>query len=202
MTVNKETYKVERENYYTTKYKKEQIILASSMRKENFHLKRLKNKEGGKTKTWNTYTISRDGTIFQHYNPKYYTDFMGNKVIDKKSISIVLENMNNLYYYDGSYVNALNEECDEKNVVEKKWKDFTYWESYTEQQMNSLVYLCRVLVNEFNMVNDSYGHSSYEENTKLFKGIVCRSNYSFDYYDLNVTFNWKRFLNDMNITFN
>ena len=88
-----ETYGVSDENYYHTKHKKNQIILAGSLRKENYHITRLKHKEFGKSKKWNTFTIDRKGNIYQHVDPRCYNDFMGDKEVDKLSISIVLENM-------------------------------------------------------------------------------------------------------------
>ena len=74
MKIDKKTYKIDKKNYYQTKYTKKQIILAGSLRKDNYHIKRLQKKEYGKTKKWCTYSIARDGVIYQHYDPHYYSD--------------------------------------------------------------------------------------------------------------------------------
>jgi len=68
MKIDKTTYKVKEINYHKTQIAKTQIIIASSFRKDNYHITRLLHKEFGKTKKWNTYTINREGRIFQHYD--------------------------------------------------------------------------------------------------------------------------------------
>ena len=89
MHIEKELHKVSVDNRYKTKTVKTQIVLATSLRKADNHITRLKHKEYGKTKRWNTYTISRDGTVHQHFEAKLYSDFLGIKAGDKQSISIV-----------------------------------------------------------------------------------------------------------------
>ena len=46
----------------------------------------------GKNKKTATFTINKEGKIYQHYDPKFYSDFVNNPQ-DKASISIVLENI-------------------------------------------------------------------------------------------------------------
>jgi hypothetical protein len=199
MKIDKETYKIKRENYYVGKHKKNQIILAGSLRKENYHIIHLQHKEYGKSKKWPTFSISREGIIYQHYDPKYYTDFMGKKDIDKYSISVVLENMGMVFfdYEADGFLNALHEKCDEKNVYEKNWRGYSYCEAYTEKQYDSVLNLCLYLCDEFSIPKDSFGFNVYHEETKKFKGIVTRSNFDPDYTDLNPSFNFKRFLIDL-----
>lgn len=203
LEIDTETYKISSDNYYHTVYRKNQIILAGSLRKENFHIKRLQKKEYGKSKKWNTFTISRGGKIYQHYFPKYYTDFMSEKEIDKNSISVVLENMGMLYYnYECSkFLNSINEECNETLVFEKNWKGSRYWEKYTEEQFNSLVELCKYLTNEYNIILDSLGFNVYHVDTAKFKGIVCRSNYNENFTDLNPFFDFKKFIKELGIKY-
>lgn len=188
-------------NFYKSKYDKTQIILAGSLYKKNYHIKRMKYKDGGESKEWCTFSISRDGKIFQHYDPKYYSDFMHDKNIDKKSISIVLENMGMLFYdYEsGSYLNWSHHKCDEDLVFERKWNGHTYWEKYTNEQHKSLVDLCNYLIDQFVIERDCLGFNVYHENTKNFDGIVTRSNYSQDHTDLNPSFDFKKFLTDLKI---
>ena len=198
ISIDKDTYKIDTKNYYRSKFKKNQIIIAGSLRKENFHIKRLKHKRYGTTKEWCTYTISRDGTIYQHYDPKFYTDFMKNKEIDKHSISIMLENMGELVYdFAGDkYLNAIfYEECAETNVFEKNWKGYRYWEKYTEEQFYSLIDLCEYICEYIKIPLETMGFNIYHEETFKFNGIVTRSNYNPDFNDLNPSFNFKRFTN-------
>lgn len=198
-----ETYAVEEYNYYHTKHKKNQIILAGSLRKDNFHIKHLQKKEYGKTKKWNTFTISREGEIFQHFDPKCYTDYMGIKDVDKHAISIVLENMGMVFYdYEtGHFLNWVHEICDENLVYEKNWKTCRYWEMYADAQFSSLVELCEYLCEKYNIPLDSLGFNVHHEDTAKFKGIVTRSNFDVDYNDLNPSFNFKGFLEELEIEY-
>ena len=194
--IDTETHAVEPQNYYRAKHKKTQIILGGSGRHESNYLIHMKNKEYGKTKKYCTYTISRDGTIYQHYDPKYYSDFMGDKEIDKKSISIVLENMGLLSYDHiiNSYCNWEMQSCPDEFVFEKNWKGCRYWEKYTDDQFLSTIKLCDHLCKKYDIECDNIGHNSREDGTKDFKGIVSRSNFDSDYLDLNPSFNFKKFL--------
>lgn len=201
MKIDKDTYKIPQKNFYKTKHKKKQIILAGSLRKDNLHIKRLSRKEYGNTKKWCTFSISREGAIYQHYDPRFYTDFMGIKTVDKQSISIVLENMGSVYYDNDTWVNWALEECPENRVFEKNWKGCRYWEAYTENQFNSVVKLCLYLCDKYNIVLDSFGHNVSQENTKTFEGIVTRSNFDSEYEDLNPSFDFKRLLNELGIEY-
>lgn len=188
-------------NYYKSKHDKTQIIIGGSLRKKNFHIKRYEISENGNAKAYPTYSISRDGNIYEHFNPEYYSDFMKNKDIDKKSISILLENMGMLFYdYESeSYLNWVHDKCEEDMVYEKKWNGHTYWEKYTEEQYLSLVDLCKYLIDKFNIELDCLGFNVFYKDTIKYEGIVCRSNYSSDYTDLNPNFNFGRFLKDLDI---
>lgn len=184
--IDKETYKINEINHYKTQTPKTQIVIGSSMRKKNYHIIRLQHKDFGKTKKWNTFTISRDGDIFQHYNPKFHTDFMEIKEGDKQSISIVLENMGYLVETpSGKYINWINEECDSEFVGKKKWLGYNYWEKYSKEQIESCAELCKQLCEEFGIPKTIIDFRNYHKDIAKFKGIVFRSNYSEDSNDVN-----------------
>lgn len=201
LKIDKTTHKISCDNYYRSKPKKKQIILAGSLRGGSNHIKRLSKKSFGKTKKWCTFTISRDGKIYQHYNPIYYTDFMGIKEVDKHSISIVLENMGSLFYDDETeqWYNWIIETCEEELVFEKHWKGSRYWEEYSEEQFESTVKLCKYLCEEYNITLDSLGYNVYKRETASFEGIVTRSNFDHDYDDLNPHFDFKKFIEETGI---
>jgi hypothetical protein len=199
--IDRKTHKVDSRNYHPTKTKKSQILLAGSQRKNSNNLLRLKRKDFGLSKRWPMFTIRRDGKIFQHFDPHYYSDFMDNKEIDKKIISVVLENMGMVYYdYEkNEYINWINESCGEDVVFEKVWKNQRYWESYTEEQFRACVNLCIHLCRTYGIKQDCLGHYVFQEETINFKGIITRSNYNSDFSDLNPSFDFKRFLKELNI---
>lgn len=188
LNIDKQTYKIKKENYYKVIENKTQIVIANGMRKSNFHTIHLQHKEHGESKKWNTYTISRDGTIYQHYNPKYYTDFLGIKKADKQSISIVLENMGGLYKTkEGKYINWLNEECDEGFVVRKNFLGQLYWEEYNNNQIISTINLCKHITNYFNIRRKIMDIHFYNKNSINFDGILIKGNYFEDDPNTNPT---------------
>lgn len=190
MHIDKETYKISGNNHYKSKTKKSQIVIGSSLRKDNYHIKRLQHKDYGKTKKWNTFTISRDGTVYQHYDDKYYSDFLGLKEGDKKSISIILENMGCLFETSsGKYMNWLNEFCDKNLVVEKEWLGYDFWEKYRDEQLESLVNLINILCDKHNIPKKFIEFHTYHKNTHKFKGIVFKGNYVEDSSDINPLLN-------------
>ena len=203
MKIDKKTYKVGEDDYYHTKHKKKQIILAGSLRAGHNGLIHLQNKKLGKNKQWNTFTIARDGTVYQHFDPKCYSDFMGDKEIDKHSISIVLENMGMVFYdfNTSKFLNWIHEECPDDLIYEKNWKNCRYWEKYSEEQFKSTIELCYQLCEKHKINLDSLGFNSYYEDTEKFNGILCRSNFDVDYNDLNPSFDFKRLLKEFDIDY-
>lgn len=188
------TYSVSEENRHKTVIAKTQIVLGTSLRKESNHILRLQHKDYGKTKKWNTYTISRTGKIYEHYDPKYHSDYIGIKEADKKIISIILENMGSLYKDpDDKYINWLNEACDKKNVVEKKWLGYDYWEKIPIKQFESAAWLCKKLCEEFNVSKEIMQFHYFHKDTLKFKGIVFKSNYIEDSSDINPLFDIDNF---------
>lgn len=196
LNINKKTYRINQKNYHKSVFDKSQIIVGFSLRKNNHHINRLLHKKYGKTKKWNTYTISRDGQIYEHYNPRYYSDFIGMKDVDKQSISIVLENMGSLLKIEKKYVNWLNEECDPNLVGEKKWLGNKFWEIIPPQQIENTLLLCDKLCNDFNIkkqiIDFHYQHSEIMK----FNGIVLKSNYLDDSNNVNPFFDLIEF-NDL-----
>jgi N-acetyl-anhydromuramyl-L-alanine amidase AmpD len=190
MHIDKETYKISTYNHYKTKTVKTQIVIGSSLRKDNNHIKRLQHKEFGKTKKWNTFTINREGNIYQHYDDKYHSDFLGVKEGDKRSISIVLENMGCLFETtSGEFINWLNEFCIKDRVVEKEWLDYDFWEKYSDEQLDSLINLINFLCEKHNIPKTFIEFYTYHKNTHKFKGIVFRGNYIEDSSNMNPLLN-------------
>ena len=194
MDIDNKTYQIDETNRYKTQIAKTQIILGTSLRKDNNHIIRLQHKDYHKTKRWNTYTISRNGQVYEHYNPKYHTDFLNIKEVDKKTISIILENMGCLFKTPADkYINWLNEVCDENNVVERTWLGYNFWENFTNEQLESIVLLCRELCEEHNIPKLCMEFHHYHKETIKFRGIVFRSNYIEESTDINPLFEIPKF---------
>jgi hypothetical protein len=189
MYIDSETYSVDPKNYYKSVCVKKQIVLCGSLRKDHNHIVHLKHKAIGNSKRWNAYTISREGIVYQHYNPKYYGDFLGVKEIDKQAISVVLENMGGLFKISSNeYINWINEICETDNIHKKMWSDYLYWEKYTDKQVEAAGELCKKLCKDFNIPIKIIEFNLYHKDTKKYNGIVSRSNYFDGVTDLNPSF--------------
>lgn len=190
MKINKKIYKTK--NHYKTKNPKQQIIISNSLRFGHNHIIRLKNREFGKSKTWPTFSISRDGEIFQHFSDDYHSDFIGIKEVDIKSINIVLENMGWLRKMDNVYYNWLNEVCDKSLVKKKKWMGYEYWEDYTTEQMFSLIELCKFLQEKHNILSSVIEFHHYHRGIKKYRGVVLKSNHIENSTDSNPLLNLEK----------
>ncbi len=67
------------------------IIIVPNLKKDK-HIIGWGKRMGGEYKKTSPYTVFRDGNISQHYEPTKYSDFLGNKSVDKKIIVVLLEN--------------------------------------------------------------------------------------------------------------
>jgi hypothetical protein len=194
MEIDINSYAIPDENYNKVKIAKTQILIASSLRLGSNHLIRLKHKDFGKTKSWPTYTITREGIVYEHYKPINHSEFLGIKEADIKTISIVLENMGSLMVtHDDLYVNWVNEVCDEINVEKKKHIGIDYWEKYSEEQLKSLVELCVKLCDDFNIPRECIDFNHYNRDIIKYRGIAFRSNYIDNTMDVNPLFNISKF---------
>lgn len=196
MVIDKETYNLTEKNYYNIETNKKLIVLGNSLSDKDNHITGWENRMGGEYKKTSTYTIFRNGEIYEHFNPSYYSSFVENESIDKKIISITLENQGwlNKDLKNDRYFNWVgNIYKRNKSVYEKRWRGFVYWDSYTNKQMKSCVFLIKHLCDKFNIENKCVGHNTYIDGIDMFEGITYRSNFQREYTDLNPSWDFKKF---------
>lgn len=196
MIIDNTKYKLTDNNYYKESYDKTQVVIGHSYRPGMQHYGSWIYRINGKNKKTSTFTIDKKGLIYQHYDPIYYSDFVG-KLQDKASISITLENMG-WFKKDNMvdrYVDWLGNSYKRKSedVMMKRWRNYTYWDRYSEEQMNSLVSLVNKLCKDFNISKEFIGHNVYDENVDLYKGITFRSNYHQEMTDVSPAFDMEFF---------
>lgn len=190
MEINKINYRATDNNYIKKRTKKKQIVIGFSLRARSNHLIRLKHTELGRCLKWSTYTITRTGKVLEHFDPTYYSQFVGIDSVDKNVISVVLENMGALSLTsDFKYVNWLNELCDSNFVQEKKYLGINYWEIIPDAQMESLVALCKILTKEYYVDNTCIDFNHYHKTVGNFKGICFIGNYYDNTTETNPLFN-------------
>ena len=148
MEIDKKTYKLKNTNYHQKTFDKHQIVIGNSFANNLDHVTGWKNRLGGEYTKTSTYSIDRKGNIYQHYDPKYYSDFIGIKKVDKKIISITLENMGWLVkdLIKDKYIDWVGNIYKRRaKVIEQRWRGFSYWDPYTSQQVKSCVNLIKFL---------------------------------------------------------
>lgn len=194
LQIDNHSYVANINNYYQLPTIKNQILITIGNRGGSNYLVRLLHKNLGKVKKWNTYTITRDGIIYNHYDDKYYSDYIGIKDVDKQVVSIVLENMGGLIKNDDmKFVNWVNDVCDDKNVITKKWINCNYWEKFSDKQIESLVELCNLICDKHLIPKTCIEFNHYNPDVIKFKGILFKGNYVLGIDDSCPQFNINRF---------
>lgn len=195
MVIDRETYKLPENNYYSTEFKKRQIILGNTFSEKHNHINGWLSRLSGEYKKTSMYTIDRKGVIYEHFNPNSYSDFTGNKSVDKKIISISIENQGWLQkdllkdkYFD--WVGNIYKR--RVKVIEKRWRGFNYWDPYTKKQLKSCVSLIDYLCEEYDIPKKCVSHNTYIEGVEFFEGIVYKSNYYKESTDLSPAWEYKK----------
>ena len=183
-------------NFKTTgkQKKKKQIILCHTSREVEEYLTSLKVRYNSKYDKIPNYVITKSGKILQLLPDDAHSNFFYETNINKNSIIICLENLGWLekkpltnYYinWKGSIYN--------QEVYEKKWRDFFFWEPYSEEQVKSAAELCLHLTEILKIKKMCVGHNTKIEGVENFEGIVSKSNFDGRYTDLNPSFSFDTF---------
>jgi N-acetyl-anhydromuramyl-L-alanine amidase AmpD len=169
--------------------------LCHTSREANEYLTSLKFRYNKKYSRIPHYLIKKDGEVIQLMDDVKYSSFFQDGKINKKGIIITLENLGWLERKPLShdYINW-NGSIYKGEVYEKKWRDYFFWDVYTENQMNSLEELTNGLCDSFGIERRCSGHNTKIDGIINFEGIVSRSNYETRFTDLSPSFNFERLL--------
>lgn len=195
MVINK-TLQLSDKQYYTEVNKKTQIVIGNTLSSDMSHFDLWTKKINGKFKGTAPYTIGKDGTIYEHYDPKYYSDFLNISDSDKSIIPIVIENLG---WLDKDYTtDKLNTWCGDEydpnnGLINTKWRGKLRWEPYNIKQLNGLVKLCDSLIDKFNIERFVSDHNTKIPNITEKTGIYYKSNYSINYLDVSPAFRFNNF---------
>jgi len=175
---------------------KKQIILTDTKRGYKDYINSLRYRYNKKNPYIPNYVIAKNGDIYNIMEPSHYSKFMGDVDVDRDGIIISLENFGwfKKNPLEGTYVTWLGD-IYKKDVFEKKWRDYLYWDIYTDEQMKSLSELIIKLCKDFKISKECLGTNVKFDNVKNFNGIVSKSNFDFTYRDVNPAFNFKRLKN-------
>ena len=173
---------------------KTQIILCHTSRGVEEYLTSLNLRFNGRYNKIPNYVVTRKGRVVELLSETSYSNLFTNIDVNKNSIIISLENLGWLekkplknYYinWKGSIYN--------EQVYEKKWRDFFFWQPYTNSQIETTVNLC-LQIAESQQINKRFiGHNTKVDGVETFNGIVTRSNFDTKFTDLNPSFDFVNF---------
>lgn len=184
-------------NHMKKSYKKTQILLYDTKRRVDDFVNMIKYRQNGEYEDIPHFIITKMGDVYSLLDPAFSSKTFGNEKIDRKQIKIAIENLGwlNKNTITGYYSNWIGDPCRTEPYI-RSWRDKFYWDRYTDPQLNSIYRICEYLCNEYNIERMIVPSHGYIENVEKFKGIVCKSNFSNIYTDINPSFNFKIFLDD------
>ena len=175
--------------------KKKQIILMHSARDINNYLMSLKYRYNGKYDKIPNYIIDREGKVLKLLKDNEYTNIFPEPNVNKNSIIICLENLGWLEKepLKNSHINWVGDIYKE-TIYDKKWRDYFFWQPYTEIQVQNTAILCKEIMKNNSILEDCIGHNTKINGVERYEGVVTRSNFDSDYTDLSPAFDFTQFL--------
>ena len=178
--------------------KKHQIILTHTSRNINDYLQSLKFRFNGEFKRIPNYIITRDGKIIQLLGNTEHSEYFKDPNINRNSIIISLENLGWLQKepLTDHYINWIGDIYNGK-VFEKKWRDYFFWQPYTEEQVKTTSSLCGKLLKDMKIKSQIVEHNTKIVGIEKYIGIVSKSNFDMNYTDLSPAFNFNELLKNI-----
>ena len=174
--------------------KKKQIILCHTSREVEEYLASLKFRYNSKYDKIPNYVITKNGTILQLLPNDGHTNFFTEDNINSNAIVVCLENLGWLEKNQdrGLNINWIGDIYNGEPYY-KKWRDYDFWDVYTEAQMNSLASLCSEICDRMKINKKFIGHNIKTDINLKFNGILSRSNIYKSYTDVSPSFDIKLF---------
>jgi N-acetyl-anhydromuramyl-L-alanine amidase AmpD len=187
--------KIENLSYISQNKKKKQIILANTSRDIRYYITSLKERHNKKYNKIPNYVISREGIIYNLIPDDTYSSFFKKESINKNSIIVVLENLGWLEKrpLTDYYVNWIGD-IYKGEIFERKWRDYFFWQPYTEEQLKSCAELCNKLTDDFSIDKKCVGHNTKVEGVERYNGIISKSNFNSKSTDLSPAFDFDLFI--------
>jgi len=181
-------------NHPKRSYKKRQILLYDTKRRMDDFVNKIRYRKNGEYDDIPHFIISKGGDIYKVLDVKYSSKTFDIKKIDRQQIKIAVENLGWLKKnISGFYTNWIGDPFRSEPLV-RSWRNRFYWDPYNEQQINKIILLCNSLCDDHNIVKNVVPTNGIIENIENLDGIVCKSNFSNIYTDINPSFNFKMFV--------
>jgi N-acetyl-anhydromuramyl-L-alanine amidase AmpD len=184
-------------NIILKKSKKTQIFLYDTQRRMDDFLNKIKYRRNGRYEDVPHYIISKLGVIYQLFDTDHSSNTFNDPEVDKKQIKIAVENLGwlNKDTITGVLYNWIGDPYRGEPHI-RNWRNYYFWDTYSETQLKSLSELCNVLCDKHKIIKQVVPSHGYLENASNFRGIVCKSNFSSIYTDINPSFNFGVFFNN------
>ena len=176
--------------------KKNQIILTHTSRNVENYLASIRYRYNGTYRRIPNYVVTKEGKVLQLLENIEHTEFFSETNLNRNSIIVSLENLGWLEKQplENQYVNWIGDIYKGK-TFERKWRDYFFWDSYKEIQIESLSVLCNNIIKEMRMSREVIEHNTKINGIEKFEGIVTRSNFDSNYTDLSPAFDFENFRN-------
>lgn len=194
--IDYKTYPLPTQNYISTETGKSQIILGNTFNHNMRHFYGWLTRNYGEYKKTAAYTISQDGIIYEHFDPKYYSRYFRNYQQNLKSIVVLIENDGWLIkdFEKNQFLTWIGDIYREpRKVVEKRWRGFNYWSYYSEEQFESAINLVKVLCDRFSIPLNAINHNTKIDSLNNYSGVLYKSNFEKHYTDLSPSWDFELF---------
>ena len=184
-------------NIHRRKTKKTQIFLYDTQRRIDDFVNKIKYRKNGTYSDVPHFIISKLGMVYQVFDPNHSSTTFNDPKMDRKMIKIAIENLG--WLNKNTITGVLNNWIGDAYRSEphiRNWRNYYFWDKYNENQMEALSILCERLCEEHDIYKQTVPSQGFMENVTNFKGIVCKSNFSNIYTDINPSFNFRVFFNN------
>ena len=190
--LDKNTLKIVRK-----KSKKTQIFLYDTQRRVHDFVSKIKYRKNGEFTDVPHFIISKLGMVYQVFDTDYSSTTFDDPKVDKKMIKIAIENLG--WLNKNTITGVLNNWIGDPYRSEphiRNWRGHFFWDKYNETQIGAVSELCDLLCDKHDIFKQVVPSQGYLENISNFKGIICKSNFSTIYTDINPSFNFRIFFNN------
>ncbi len=180
-------------NISRRKSKKTQIFLYDTQRRVDDFIMKLKYRNNGKYKDIPHYIITKQGKVIEIFDTDYCSSTFDVKW-DRNQVKIALENLGWLHKntITGVLYNWIGDPYRGEPYI-KKWRDYYFWDPYTEEQLKALVEISKNICKKHSIPYQTVPSQGYLSDVIKFTGIVCKSNFLNIYTDINPSFNFNIF---------
>jgi N-acetyl-anhydromuramyl-L-alanine amidase AmpD len=183
------------ENNFKNGNKKTQIVLTHTSRNLFDFMTAIKLRFGGKPIKLPHYLIGKDGKILQILDDDKNGKYLNTDKVNNKSIVICLENLGwlekqPLKKYHINWIGTIYRE----KVFDRKWRNYFFWDPYTEIQLEKTAELCKELSKKHGIFTRFIGHNTKIKGVESYMGIITRSNFDEFATDISPAFDFEKFI--------